>query len=375
MSELVSVVIPVYNGERHVGATLQSVAEQSHGRLEILVVDDGSTDGTADILSLFARQDTRIRILRQANKGVAAARNLGIRSARGDFIAPLDADDVWHPERISKQLRCLLDAPSDVGLVYSPWITIDESGAGISPCMDRDRFEGIVWLQLMLGNFLGSASTCLIKVACLRKIGLYDEEYFVQRAQGCEDWDLYLRIARRFRLLCQPDCLIAYRQVRGSMSVDVEQMMRSYERMMSKVGHPGVAFPKQVHRWSRAAYLLYLADRAALARRVGLTARLLLRVIALDPVRVLDPRVGRTLARSLLADLRSRVPAPDPAPATSSELWNEATPLSTRPIPARAIVWDSIRRGREQTIAGLQQSLAWPVPCAPDPSESAVAQP
>ncbi|CRI63021.1 Putative glycosyltransferase (modular protein) [Thiocapsa sp. KS1] len=375
MNELVSVVIPVYNGERYIGPTLQSVAEQSHERLEILVVDDGSTDGTACVLDLFARQDPRFRILKQANKGVAAARNLGIRSAHGDFIAPLDADDIWHRERISKHLRGLLEAPSDVGLVYSPWITIDESGARLSPCMDRDRFEGIVWLQLMLGNFLGSASTCLIKAACLREVGLYDEQYFSQRAQGCEDWDLYLRIARRFRFLFQPDCLIAYRQVRGSMSVDVEQMMRSYERMMAKAGQPGVAFPKRIQRWSCAAYLLYLADRAALARRVGLTASLLLRVISLDPVRMLDPRVGRTLARSLLAELRSRGPTEDPAPATSSEPWDDAAQLSTRPIPAEAVVWNSIRRSRERAIARMQQAQAWPVPCDPHRFESVAAQP
>ena len=373
MSELVSVVIPVYNGERYIGSTLQSVVGQSHGQLEVLIVDDGSTDGTGDILSLFARHDPRIRILRQANRGVAAARNLGIRSAEGDFIAPLDADDIWHRERISKQLRCLLDAPSDVGLVYSPWITIDESGARLSPCMDRDRFEGIVWLQLMLGNFLGSASTSMIRAACLREVGLYDEEYFVQRAQGCEDWDLYLRIARRFRFLCQPECLNGYRQVRGSMSVDVEQMMRSYQRMMSKAGRPEVGFLIRVHRWSRAAYLLYLAGRAAGGRRDGLTVRLLFRAISLDPFRVLDPRVGRTLARSLLADLRPRTPTRGPAPVTSSEVWGDL--LSTRSIPAEAVVWDRIRRGRERTIARLQQTLAGPVACGPDSSESAAARP
>ncbi len=370
MNELVSVVIPVYNGERYIGSTLQSVAEQSYGSLEILVVDDGSTDGTAEILRRFARQDSRIRILQQANKGVAAARNLGIRSARGDFIAPLDADDIWHRERIGKQLRCLLEAPGDVGLVYSPWITIDESGARLSPCMDRDRFEGIVWLQLMLGNFLGSASTCLIKAACLREVGLYDEEYFVQRAQGCEDWDLYLRIARRFRFLCEPECLNGYRRVGGSMSVDVEQMMRSYELMMSKRGPQGGEVPGWVHRWSRASYLLYLAERAAQARRVSLTARLLLQAISIDPIHMVDPRVVRAMARSLLAGVRIR----RPVPSSSNGPWDGLTLLSTRSIPVSALLWNRIWQRRKRVIVSLQQRLVWPMLCAPDLSKSVGAE-
>lgn len=192
----------------------------------------------------------------------------------------------------------------------------------------------------------------------------------MQRAQGCEDWDLYLRIARRFRFLCQPDCLNGYRRVHGSMSVDVEQMMRSYELMMSKLGPRGGGVPIWVHRWSRASYLLYLADRAAQARRVRLTARLLLQAISNDPVHVLDPRVVRALARSLLAGVLTR----RPVTSSSNGPWDGLTLLSTRSIPVSAVLWSRVWQRRKRAIVSMQQRLAWPVRCEPDLPESAGAE-
>lgn len=359
-NELVSVVIPIYNGERYIGRTLQSVAEQSHRNLEILIVDDGSTDGTGEILNTFVQHETRARILRQSNKGVAAARNLGIRSASGDFIAPLDADDIWHPERVSRQLRCLIDSPSDVGLVYSPWITIDEFGRRLSSCLDRGRFEGIVWLQLVMGNFLGNASTALIKKDCLQAVGLYDEEYFLQRAQGCEDWDLYLRIAGVCRFRCQPDCLIGYRQVHGSMSIDVEQMMRSYARLISKVRVSGVSVPPPVYRWSRANYLLYMANRAAAARRRGLTAILLLRLLSSDIARVLDRQLWRLLSRALSARDPSRRGKGGEARSTT-DVWGNLPRVSTRRTLPSGVLWNRVRQHREDRVFHIQQAMKWPV--------------
>lgn len=365
-NELVSVVIPVYNGERYIGRTLQSVAEQSHRNLEILIVDDGSTDGTAEILRTFVQQESRARILRQSNKGVAAARNLGIQSAVGDFIAPLDADDIWHPERVSRQLRYLVDSPSDVGLVYSPWITIDESGRRLSSCLDRGRFEGIVWLQLVMGNFLGNASTALIKRDCLQAVGLYDEEYFLQRAQGCEDWDLYLRIASVCRFRCQPDCLIGYRQAQGAMSVDVEQMMRSYARLMSKVHVSGVPVPQSVYRWSRANYLLYLANRAIAAQRRGLTAILLLRLLSTDVVRVFDRQLWRLLSRALVARDPSRRGKGGEAQSTTDVWINLSRASELRTLPS-GVLWNRVRQQREDRVLHIQQTLKWPLRLDSDP--------
>ncbi|QVL50331.1 MAG: glycosyltransferase family 2 protein [Thiocapsa sp.] len=370
MNDLVSVVIPVYNGERYIASTLRSVVEQSHENLEILVVDDGSTDGTADILKMLAQQDSRINLFNQSNKGVAAARNLGIKAAQGAFVAPLDADDIWHRERIAKQYRCLIDTPSDVGLVYSPWMNIDETGARLSPCVGRNRFEGIVFFQLVTGNFLGSASTCLIKMACLAAVGLYDEKYFQQRAQGCEDWDLYLRIARQFRFRFLPDCLTAYRQARQSMSVDVNQMMRSYDRMMSKLQGPESVVPACVFRWSRGAFLFYLGNRAIMARRPGLTVFLLFKMLSIDPVRALDPQLWRTFVRCLPANLRPVRGSKNTAPLSTSENWGDLPAVSNRPVAVSGVLWDAARRRREGVVHRLQRELEWPARLDQEPETS-----
>ncbi len=370
MNDLVSVVIPVYNGERYIASTLRSVIDQTHESLEILVVDDGSTDGTAAILEMLAQQDSRIHLLSQSNRGVAAARNLGIKCAQGDFIAPLDADDIWHRDRISKQYRCLVDTEDDVGLVYSPCIGIDDSGARQSSCMDRNRFDGIVFLQLVMGYFLGCASTCLIKKACLRSVGLYDEKYFQQQAQGCEDWDLYLRIARQYRFRFLPDCLIAYRQATGSMSVDVNQMLRSYDRMMAKLGGPESVVPTRVFGWSRGAYLFYLSNRAIMARRPGLTVGLLFKMLSIDPVRALDPQVWRSLARSILMNLRPVRRNHDIVPLSTSENWSDLPAASRRSVLASGVLWDVVRRHREGVVRALQQSVEWPARFDPEPEVS-----
>ena len=115
-SELISVIIPAHNAARHISATLRSVRDQTHRSLEIIAVDDGSTDNTGQILEKFAAEDRRMSVLRQDNSGVAMARNLAISHSRGDFIAPLDADDIWHPEKLARQLSALIRGGPTVGI-------------------------------------------------------------------------------------------------------------------------------------------------------------------------------------------------------------------------------------------------------------------
>ena len=103
MGELISVVVPVYNAQRTLDETLLSIRSQSYRNIEVLVIDDGSIDISAAIAARHARIDGRIRLIRQANAGVAAARNRGIAEAKGDLIAPIDADDLWTAEKLEKQ--------------------------------------------------------------------------------------------------------------------------------------------------------------------------------------------------------------------------------------------------------------------------------
>jgi glycosyltransferase involved in cell wall biosynthesis len=193
---LVSVVIISYNCAEHVGQAIRSVLAQTWSHLELIVVDDGSTDATGDVVRGIA--DDRVRYVRQANKGPNAARNEGIRQARGHFIAFLDCDDWWLPEKLSKQLAKVNGHP-EIGLVYSLAIRVDTAGT------QGDRFdsivEGRVLDRLLLGNCIaGSASSAMVTRAAVDAVGMFDESLHY-----AEDWEYWIRVASRFAVACVPD--------------------------------------------------------------------------------------------------------------------------------------------------------------------------
>ena len=125
---LVSVIIPAFNASEHIRQTLESVLAQTYQAIEVIVVDDGSSDATTDIVKEFVKRDTRFQLFRQTNAGVGAARNNAIRKARGKYIAPLDADDVWFPEKLEKQVACMEQYGMETGLVYCWFSLVDAHG-------------------------------------------------------------------------------------------------------------------------------------------------------------------------------------------------------------------------------------------------------
>ena len=123
---LISVIVPAYNAETFIQRTLDSILTQTYTNIEVLVVDDGSQDRTAEIVESFVEKDSRVTLLKQKNAGVATARNLAIEKSRGEYIAPIDADDIWYPQKLEKQVQCMLEADQSIGLVYAWSVRIDE---------------------------------------------------------------------------------------------------------------------------------------------------------------------------------------------------------------------------------------------------------
>lgn len=151
---LVSIITPCYNGEKYIARTIDSVICQTYENWEMIIVDDGSKDGSADIVRGYTEKEPRIRFLQQANAGSAAARNNGIRNARGQYMALLDADDLWDPEFLEDQIRFMEE--KDAVCAYCSYRCIDENGQEIlKPVMSRPV---ITTKDMMVTNYIGCLS-------------------------------------------------------------------------------------------------------------------------------------------------------------------------------------------------------------------------
>jgi glycosyltransferase involved in cell wall biosynthesis len=272
-SHLVSVVIPAYNAESTLEDTLRSVRSQTHQQLEIIVVDDGSADRTTSIVNAHAAVDGRITLISQKNAGVAAARNTGWQFARSDLIAFVDADDLWAPSKIARQLDAILSGGLQVGLVYTWWALIDEHNRIRCKVRGRD-ISGDVLEEMLLGNFVGHASSPLIRRQALVEAGGFDSGLRDAGIHGCEDLLIYYRIAKRFQFGLVPDHLTGYRVASDRMSSDRPRMLRSFKMVANemKVDHPESA--EKVDRGTRM-YLLFLIGEALGSRNIKQALRLL----------------------------------------------------------------------------------------------------
>ena len=255
---LVSVIIPAHNASATIERTLRSVIAQTYAHLEIIVVDDGSNDDTAAIVERVGREDSRIILLRQPNEGVATARNRAIAHAYGEFVAPLDADDIWHPRKLEKQITVMTDGGETIGLVYCHSRHIDERDIVVSWDGPQTNARGDVYARLVLANFIGNASSPLIRRRYLQEVGGYDPSLRARAAQGCEDYEVYLAIAERWEIDLVPEYLVGYRTAEGGMSRNHLNMARGWKIIMAEVRNRHPELPHRLFRWARGNYYRWL---------------------------------------------------------------------------------------------------------------------
>lgn len=238
MSEpLISVVIPAHNAERYIDEALASVRSQTFSDYEILVIDDGSTDRTSEIASSY----DGVILLTQSNRGAAAARNTGIRAARGKYVAFLDADDMWLPSKLEKQAAQLLENPQSQWS-YTDALVFDAARGMICRIGERIRlYQGDILRPLLLRSFIPSP-TPVVKKTALAQAGLFDEAR--ERRIG-EDWNLWLRLAERHAatLIDEPLAMIRTHALNTSRVTDTLEAYRSkrsiLERAMAR--NPGAS--------------------------------------------------------------------------------------------------------------------------------------
>jgi len=203
ISPLVSVIIPTLNREKYLRQCIESALSQDYPNLEVIVVDNGSTDNTQEILASFGN---RIKCLKEKKRGVSAARNNGIRAARGEFVAFLDSDDFYLPGKISLSVQKLLEDPS-ISLVYTDYILVDSEGREIQ-IVKKNHPQPKYFLRTFLTNFGILPSTTLLRKECLKKSGYFDETLL----EGAEDTDMLFKILRvGYRFGHIPKPLNAYR--------------------------------------------------------------------------------------------------------------------------------------------------------------------
>ncbi len=214
----VSVVITTYNQVRYIAATIASVLAQTYGDLEIILVDDGSTDGTEAALAPYRG---RLHYVRQRNRGVAAARNTGIRHARGRMLALLDGDDLWQPDKLQRQVEAADSRPGSGlivtdGMEFGPDGMIRESllNPSIVPLFEgADTLTLRCYERLIRQNLITTTSQVMVPRAGIDRVGLSDERFAVS-----SDWDLYLRIAAEFEVTFLKAKLVRYRYLPTSAS-------------------------------------------------------------------------------------------------------------------------------------------------------------
>jgi glycosyltransferase involved in cell wall biosynthesis len=252
VAPLISVVMPVRNAEAFLDAAIASIRAQTHQALELIVVDDGSSDRTPEILERHAGEDPRLRCLTQGTIGIVAALNCGIGQAAGAYVARMDADDIARPDRLARQLDVLSRHPA-AALVGSSYQVIDRRGRALRT-VHLPTAPDEIRARLATGNCIAHP-TVLLRRQALDAVGLYRAAF-----RHCEDYDLWLRLAERYELLGIDEPLLLYREHPGQVTWSgLEQRILSVlaAGLAARARRAGMADP--------AAGLL-LADRAFLQR-------------------------------------------------------------------------------------------------------------
>jgi glycosyltransferase involved in cell wall biosynthesis len=279
---LISVVIPVYNGAKTIQATINSVLNQTFSDFELIVIDDGSTDSTLQIISTI--KDDRLNVFSYPNAGVSASRNRGIAKATGKYIAFLDSDDLWTSDKLELQLAALETTQAAIAYSWTDWI--DESGQFLRPG-GHIAESGNVYVKLLIRDFIESGSNPLILKQALDEVGNFDESI-----SAAEDWDVWLRLAARYEFVAIPSPQILYRVSPNSLSSNVCDMEVASLKVIEQAfaqnppfSDPGAtAALKRKVLGNRYQYLTLKALEGNLKRRQGLiSARFFWLAIVNDP--------------------------------------------------------------------------------------------
>jgi glycosyltransferase involved in cell wall biosynthesis len=271
----VSVIIPAYNRAKILPRAINSILSQTFQDFEIIVVDDCSKDNTDEVVRQY--DDPRIRYTKHIqNKGGSAARNTGIKEARGEFIAFLDSDDEWLPNKLDKQINRFNQINGDCGLIYTYLEIVDREGNFLkNHCVDSD---GEVLKDLLVANFIASTSSIIVKKKYMDQIGGFDTEM-----KSCQDWDLYIRLSQVCQIFCIPEPLTKHYvdESANRISNDKSSVIKGHLRIQEKFRQNYEKLPIDL----RLKHLNNFSFFYLKANNLQLSIQMLLRafVLSMDP--------------------------------------------------------------------------------------------
>lgn len=221
---LVSIIMPAYNAEQTISESIESVLKQTYQNWELLVVNDGSTDNTSNIVNFF--NDARIILIEQVNGGVANARNNALKSANGKYIAFLDSDDLWLEEKLERQIKKLLETNSV--MVHSKTLCFGSNPVKTTDCMVHVELNFEDKEKILIYNFI-SILTVVVAKSVIDEIGYFDEEL-----KGTEDWDMWIRILQKYNIVYIDDFLTKYRVSSSGLSGNLQKHFIEEQKVWDK---------------------------------------------------------------------------------------------------------------------------------------------
>lgn len=260
----VSVVMPVYNTAKYVQAAVESVLAQTFPDFELLIIDDSGTDHAIELCRSY--DDPRIRIISQSNRGLAGARNTGIRNARGQFVGLLDSDDLWEVDKLHQHISHFRRSP-DVGVSYAASRMIDDDGQFLRT-VQRPKLHRVEARDIFLRNPVGNGSAPIVRKAVFNDISFLNSDreeldYFDESFRQSEDIECWCRIAltTRWRFEGIKGSFTRYRINKGGLSANVVKQFATWSRVRDRVRQLDPVFAKRWAAYAEAYQLRYLARR------------------------------------------------------------------------------------------------------------------
>jgi glycosyltransferase involved in cell wall biosynthesis len=265
----ISVVMAAFNAEETIGEALASLVEQTVREIEILVVDDGSTDGTAEVVRGFRPEGVDVRLLSQTNAGPSAARNHGLREARGELVAFMDADDWSLPWRFAHQLRLVEAYPEAAAILCE--IAMTDEQASQEPLFSLDKVRELTLLDFAASDNLGGTGASMCRTEALRAVGGFDP-----RLWNGEDYELWTRVVARYQVVRYENPVLRVRHDPESLSSSFERAFPQVTTLMYKVfGKDGVfkdhrhyARVLKAHQYDHLSWMAFREGRRATALRL-----------------------------------------------------------------------------------------------------------